>query len=668
MYLKPKQAKALYKLLFALMEYTNFEYEIGEDPLAAGPGSVAPEQTSPILEFLWEHSEKIIDDFVLENPYDFSFEELETIQSWKHHISGHFYPIENTKRGTVLMLDDEAFEVIGISNDIAEMIPVGKFVVKTTLLPFEGEIIYDTIISHHSIVLGPNITKTMSESYEKLKADDAVVKDTKGLILAKGRIKDRKLNEKQDGNTSALEEEQIPQMTHEGVLAGLSEAERVRVIEEHLQDMHLQTNRTISELIVKYAYRCEPTANLNNCLNLMGKYELAGFAKELGIKYAMKRRKADLVAELGTALRTPEGIAVMLKEFNRRGLDFLEEVATNGGSLSLAREEADRQALLMYMKPIIFTFLTGTPFSLGGEVLTYILPEGVADAYLELKETDYFEDRREWEEIDRYAAAMTDLYGVVSLDEFLEVYNEQHEAGEQLEKDRLYKKLFSLIEADEQDYELWLFEGDVYLACYEIFETDFDENEDYDPFAFACHIAKRHRIIPMKVFPREELLTYSYITHVENTEEYKRLRRFLDSNIPDDLETEEIFFAENVLEELYEFFLWDADIGAIMEYLSECGLVFDLDKTNTMLSLVADAANNAPKWSNFGWTPHELFEKQGGWKRGSIPSEISDEGDDVCDLNIQEPYQRETQKIGRNEQCPCGSGKKYKNCCGRALN
>ena len=24
-----------------------------------------------------------------------------------------------------------------------------------------------------------------------------------------------------------------------------------------------------------------------------------------------------------------------------------------------------------------------------------------------------------------------------------------------------------------------------------------------------------------------------------------------------------------------------------------------------------------------------------------------------------------TQKVGRNELCPCGSGKKYKNCCGR---
>jgi len=29
-----------------------------------------------------------------------------------------------------------------------------------------------------------------------------------------------------------------------------------------------------------------------------------------------------------------------------------------------------------------------------------------------------------------------------------------------------------------------------------------------------------------------------------------------------------------------------------------------------------------------------------------------------------EPFVRQTQKIGRNVPCPCGSGKKYKRCCG----
>lgn len=32
---------------------------------------------------------------------------------------------------------------------------------------------------------------------------------------------------------------------------------------------------------------------------------------------------------------------------------------------------------------------------------------------------------------------------------------------------------------------------------------------------------------------------------------------------------------------------------------------------------------------------------------------------------IPEPVRRTTPKVGRNDPCPCGSGKKFKNCCGR---
>ena len=36
---------------------------------------------------------------------------------------------------------------------------------------------------------------------------------------------------------------------------------------------------------------------------------------------------------------------------------------------------------------------------------------------------------------------------------------------------------------------------------------------------------------------------------------------------------------------------------------------------------------------------------------------------DVISTPKQEPVAAVSQKIGRNEPCPCGSGKKYKNCC-----
>jgi preprotein translocase subunit SecA len=34
-------------------------------------------------------------------------------------------------------------------------------------------------------------------------------------------------------------------------------------------------------------------------------------------------------------------------------------------------------------------------------------------------------------------------------------------------------------------------------------------------------------------------------------------------------------------------------------------------------------------------------------------------------LSVKQQPSREPSKVGRNDPCPCGSGKKYKNCCGR---
>lgn len=37
------------------------------------------------------------------------------------------------------------------------------------------------------------------------------------------------------------------------------------------------------------------------------------------------------------------------------------------------------------------------------------------------------------------------------------------------------------------------------------------------------------------------------------------------------------------------------------------------------------------------------------------------------EIKKREPYVKTEPEIGRNDPCPCGSGKKYKKCCGRNL-
>jgi SWIM/SEC-C metal-binding protein len=53
-----------------------------------------------------------------------------------------------------------------------------------------------------------------------------------------------------------------------------------------------------------------------------------------------------------------------------------------------------------------------------------------------------------------------------------------------------------------------------------------------------------------------------------------------------------------------------------------------------------------------------------GWKFivGFEPDKPEDISDLEKALNPSDPARSE--KIGRNEPCPCGSGKKYKKCCG----
>ncbi len=45
--------------------------------------------------------------------------------------------------------------------------------------------------------------------------------------------------------------------------------------------------------------------------------------------------------------------------------------------------------------------------------------------------------------------------------------------------------------------------------------------------------------------------------------------------------------------------------------------------------------------------------------------ELSGFGEEEEQAEPQQPYVREGRKVGRNEPCPCGSGKKYKQCCGK---
>jgi hypothetical protein len=82
----------------------------------------------------------------------------------------------------------------------------------------------------------------------------------------------------------------------------------------------------------------------------------------------------------------------------------------------------------------------------------------------------------------------------------------------------------------------------------------------------------------------------------------------------------------------------------IVKLVNEHKLTFyDVDHVQEFLDLIQNAHNNTRMWQNKGHTPNELIEHK--------------------DYSRPEMVVRESRKIGSNEPCPCGSGKKFKKCC-----
>ena len=55
--------------------------------------------------------------------------------------------------------------------------------------------------------------------------------------------------------------------------------------------------------------------------------------------------------------------------------------------------------------------------------------------------------------------------------------------------------------------------------------------------------------------------------------------------------------------------------------------------------------------------PQEIVEKEKAEQKKLVFSHGGEEA--------KQPVRRSKQKVGRNQPCPCGSGKKYKKCCGK---
>ncbi|MDD2216401.1 MAG: SEC-C metal-binding domain-containing protein [Eubacteriales bacterium] len=237
-----------------------------------------------------------------------------------------------------------------------------------------------------------------------------------------------------------------------------------------------------------------------------------------------------------------------------------------------------------------------------------------------------------------YIISLTHLYGLVHKDKVVEIFNLQN-------KEKIDITILSdTMENPSED----LIKNFVEInGDYFVHETIM-EFDNFD--AQLKHWMGKPLYIPA----REELLKYKEETYFEVTKEYQALLSYVTKNIFDGDE----FAAEMLCEDVQGICQFDFSMQEIFEVFNSRGVDFNNERqVNEVVQLVMELANNTRIWENNGHTPNEIFEKHEKPHLRPLPNKPFEfDGADIFDFKT-------GKKVGRNDPCPCGSGKKYKKCC-----
>lgn len=173
----------------------------------------------------------------------------------------------------------------------------------------------------------------------------------------------------------------------------------------------------------------------------------------------------------------------------------------------------------------------------------------------------------------------------------------------------------------------------------------FDDEEDRtwivhedveDPDALLCRLQEPHiAALEYPAFTAEELIFSAVYTNLPGSLElYKPLKEWLEAHDADDVQF------EDALDDLV-FFTQNDDRSEGLNSVINMIPPKDMKDAECCVKAVEKVINRIPLWMNKGHSGEEVYLDVMA-KKAAMP--------------------------GRNDPCPCGSGRKYKHCCGKRVN
>jgi preprotein translocase subunit SecA len=161
---------------------------------------------------------------------------------------------------------------------------------------------------------------------------------------------------------------------------------------------------------------------------------------------------------------------------------------------------------------------------------------------------------------------------------------------------------------------------------------------------------------------------YNRKAAMEHAEALRGLERFVILNAVDRLWQEHLYAMDGLREAVYLRAFAQKD--PLVEYKNEAfsmfGELMDNIKLEVLNNLFRSTTNLQAFENLLRSLPQNLVQADiPGLSRPQPAAPPPERDSEPQAPKIELPIKRELPKVGRNNPCPCGSGKKYKNCCGR---
>ncbi|MDN4525100.1 YecA family protein [Fictibacillus fluitans] len=366
----------------------------------------------------------------------------------------------------------------------------------------------------------------------------------------------------------------------------------------------------------------EDTSTLEKMLVALTKAELDGIRKLYEFSGISSLNKTKLAHELAQLI--PAHFDQILYKLDEERYSFLKKLLKNGGSIPATPPyEIDK---LISLKKYGLVF----PIMEDGERFI-IMPAELMDRFQELDGTELKACIRRNTEWITLTQGMLYYYGVM---EHKDIINSLRKlTGKEVEVD----DYFEVLRASEDYY------GEIEMTYFGIKDLVIEDADE---------VIKQQEMRPdldYCPFTKQQLLKAGEPEYVEWTPAMKDVKQFIQNNY--DVPSDE---ADAILGDFSDQIKSGGSLNDIILFIQE---EFEFPNAAAFQEMVDKAVklyNTTPQWALKGYSPAGLGKGQ----------ETSEAAPDVTYGSNVVPF-RAPDKTGRNEPCPCGSGKKYKKCCGK---